>query len=36
MPKARVEVFEGMGHLPHLESRERFNALVLDFHAAAQ
>ncbi len=31
MPKARVEVFEGMGHLPHLEAPERFNTLVLRF-----
>jgi pimeloyl-ACP methyl ester carboxylesterase len=26
-----VEVFEGMGHLPHLEAPERFNDLVLRF-----
>lgn len=31
MPNARVEVFEGIGHLPHLEAPERFNALVLRF-----
>jgi len=31
MPRARVEVFEGMGHLPHLEAPERFNDLVLRF-----
>ena len=36
MPKARVEVFEGMGHLPHLEAPERFNALVLGFLAAEE
>ena len=36
MPKARVEVFEGMGHLPHLEAPERFNALVLRFLAAEE
>jgi pimeloyl-ACP methyl ester carboxylesterase len=31
MPRARVEVFEGMGHLPHLEAPERFNEVVLGF-----
>jgi pimeloyl-ACP methyl ester carboxylesterase len=31
MPRARVEVFEGMGHLPHLEAPEHFNDLVLRF-----
>jgi len=31
MPRARVEVFEGIGHLPHLEARERFNDVVLRF-----
>ncbi len=31
MPHARVEVFEGIGHLPHLEAPERFNELVLRF-----
>lgn len=33
MKQARVEVFEGMGHLPHLEAPERFNELVLEFLA---
>jgi pimeloyl-ACP methyl ester carboxylesterase len=31
MKQARVEVFEGIGHLPHLEAPERFNDLVLEF-----
>jgi len=31
MPRARVEVFEGIGHLPHLEAPERFNDVVLRF-----
>ena len=33
---ARVEVFEGIGHLPHLEAPERFNELMLGFLAEAQ
>ena len=33
MKQARVEVFEGMGHLPHLEAPERFNELALEFLA---
>jgi len=36
MQNARVEVFEGIGHLPHLEAPQRFNELVLGFFAAAQ
>ena len=31
MRRARVEVFEGIGHLPHLEAPERFNDVVLRF-----
>lgn len=31
MKDARVEVFEGIGHLPHLEAPKRFNDLVLRF-----
>lgn len=31
MKHARVEIFEGIGHLPHLEAPERFNELVLRF-----
>ena len=31
MPHTRVEVFEGIGHLPHLEAPERFNELLLRF-----
>jgi pimeloyl-ACP methyl ester carboxylesterase len=33
MRDARVEVFEGIGHLPHLEAPERFNETVLRFLA---
>jgi pimeloyl-ACP methyl ester carboxylesterase len=35
MPHARVEVFEGLGHLPHLEAPDRFSEVVLEFLAAA-
>jgi len=31
MKQARVEVFEGIGHVVHLEAKERFNASVLSF-----
>ena len=31
MPRARVELFEGVGHLIHLEATEQFNANVLKF-----
>ncbi len=31
MPKARVEVFEGAGHLIHIEAAQRFNEVVLNF-----
>jgi pimeloyl-ACP methyl ester carboxylesterase len=31
MPNAQLEVFEGIGHLIHLEATERFNARVLKF-----
>ena len=31
MPNARVEVFEGIGHLVHLEQPQRFNTVVLNF-----
>ena len=33
MPHARVEVFDGVGHLIHLEATEKFNASVLRFLA---
>lgn len=36
MSRARVQVFEGIGHLPHLEAPERFNERVPGFFAAAQ
>ena len=31
MPHAKVEVFDGVGHLIHLEATEKFNASVLRF-----
>ena len=31
MPKANVEVFEGAGHLIHLEAPQRFNESVVSF-----
>jgi len=31
MRDARVEVFEGVGHLIHLEAAERFNAVLTQF-----
>ncbi len=31
MPNGRAEVFEGVGHLVHMEATDRFNARVLEF-----
>jgi proline iminopeptidase len=31
MPNAEAVIFEGVGHLPQLESRERFDEVMLDF-----
>ncbi|MFD0987113.1 alpha/beta fold hydrolase [Methyloligella solikamskensis] len=31
MPHARAVIFEGVGHLPQLENRERFDEVMLDF-----
>jgi pimeloyl-ACP methyl ester carboxylesterase len=31
MPTARFEIFPGYGHAPHLQRRDYFNALLLDF-----
>jgi pimeloyl-ACP methyl ester carboxylesterase len=31
IPDARLEIFPGYGHAPHMKSRERFNSLLLDF-----
>ena len=31
MPDARVLVLDGVGHMPHLERPERFDAAVLGF-----
>jgi len=31
MPNAKVEVFDGIGHLVHMEAVQRFNASVLSF-----
>src|SRR3954465_3035655 len=33
VPTARVEVFEGAGHWPHLDDSDRFCAVLLDFLA---
>src|SRR3954451_3773974 len=33
VPRARVEVFEGAGHWPHLDDPDRFCAALLDFVA---
>jgi pimeloyl-ACP methyl ester carboxylesterase len=31
MKNAKVEVFDGIGHLVQLEAKDRFNASVLSF-----
>ena len=31
MPRGKVEVFDGVGHLIHLEAPQRFNESVLHF-----
>jgi pimeloyl-ACP methyl ester carboxylesterase len=31
LPNAKIDVFEGAGHLPNMEQPERFTATVLDF-----
>lgn len=36
MPDARVEVFDGIGHLVPLEAEERFNAAMLKFLSEGQ
>jgi pimeloyl-ACP methyl ester carboxylesterase len=36
MPNGAVEVYEGIGHLVHLEATSRFNASVLSFLRAAR
>lgn len=36
IPGARLEVFEGIGHLPNLEAPDRFNTVLLDFLASLQ
>ena len=36
MKSAKVEVFEGVGHLVHLEAKDRFNAVALSFLNAQQ
>jgi pimeloyl-ACP methyl ester carboxylesterase len=36
MPNGRVEVYEGIGHLVHMEAASRFNASVLAFLSAAR
>jgi pimeloyl-ACP methyl ester carboxylesterase len=34
IPNSRLEVFEGIGHLPNLEATDRFNAVLHDFLSA--
>jgi 3-oxoadipate enol-lactonase len=36
VPGARFELIDGIGHLPHVEAPQRFNALVGEFLAAAR
>ena len=31
MPNGRAEIFDGVGHLVHMEATDRFNARMLDF-----
>jgi pimeloyl-ACP methyl ester carboxylesterase len=33
MPKARLEIIKGIGHLPQVEAPERVNALLREFLA---
>jgi pimeloyl-ACP methyl ester carboxylesterase len=35
IPNSRLEIFEGIGHLPNLEAPDRFNATLHDYLAAA-
>ena len=35
VPNSRLEVFDGIGHMPHLEAPEKTNALLIDFFSAA-
>ncbi|MDZ7731994.1 MAG: alpha/beta fold hydrolase [Acidimicrobiia bacterium] len=34
MPGSRLEIFEGVGHFPHVEASERFAEVLLDFVAS--
>ena len=36
VPSARIEVFDGAGHWPHLDEPERFTGLLLDFIATTE
>jgi len=31
IPQARIEVFRGYGHAPHVKQRDKFNSLLLEF-----
>jgi pimeloyl-ACP methyl ester carboxylesterase len=33
IPNARIEIFEGIGHMPNLEATDRFNAILHDYLA---
>jgi len=33
IPDARIEIFEGIGHMPNLEATDRFNAILHDYLA---
>jgi pimeloyl-ACP methyl ester carboxylesterase len=36
MPGSRLEVFEGVGHFPHVEAPERFSEVLVDFIATTE
>jgi pimeloyl-ACP methyl ester carboxylesterase len=36
IPGSRLELFEGVGHFPHVEAPERFVEVLLDFLATTE
>jgi pimeloyl-ACP methyl ester carboxylesterase len=36
MPGSRLEIFEGVGHFPHVEESERFTEVLLDFMSTTE